>query len=196
MEGRFANAVNALGNSGANVIHGSEGPDFINGFSGSDVVFGRGGDDQLFGGNGLDRLDGGRGDDEIHDFHGRNRFAGGRGDDRLQTGSTARDEMTGGAGADRFVWETPAAAGLAIADVVEDFTPGVDTLALQHIDARPGQPGDQEFRFIGSADFSGRGAEIRYDGGVVLGAIDRDAEADFRIRLAGAPELTGDDLLL
>lgn len=196
MEGRFANFVNALGNSGANAIHGSEGRDFVNGFGGSDVVFGRGGSDQLFGGNGVDRLCGGRGDDAIYDFHGRTRFAGGPGDDLLQTGSTARDVMTGDAGADRFVWETPAAAGLATADVVEDFTPGVDTLVLQYIDARSGQPGDQAFRFIGSADFSGRGAEIRYAGGVVLGAIDRDTEADFRIRLVGAPELAEDDILL
>jgi hypothetical protein len=114
----------------------------------------------------------------------------------VQTGSAARDHMTGDAGADRFVWETPAAAGLATADVVEDFTPGVDAIVLQYIDARPGQPGDQAFRFIGSADFSGRGAEIRYAGGFILGAIDRDTEADFRIRLAGAPELSGDDFLL
>jgi Ca2+-binding RTX toxin-like protein len=196
MEGRFANATNAWGNDADNRILGSVGRDFVQGYGGRDVILGRGGDDQIFGGNGPDVLFGGVGDDELYDFHGRNEFSGGPGDDLLQTGSTARDRFTGGEGADRFVWQTPASAGLALPDIVADFEPGVDTLVLEYIDAHPGRPGDQAFAYIGVRPFSGRGPEVRYEDGVVSGTVGRSSDADFRIILADAPAITVDDFTL
>jgi len=81
--------------------------------SGNDVVVTSGGADELFGGTGSDLLIAGSGDD-------------------LLAGGADGDNLRGGAGADSFVFAADDFAGDAavIADFVEDFAPGVDTVVL------------------------------------------------------------------
>lgn len=74
--------------------------------------------------------------------------AGGDGDDVL-VGGPGQDMMTGGDGADTFVFsdfDTP--DNLALADVIGDFQPGMDTIDLSGIDADGGTPEDQAWIFV------------------------------------------------
>jgi hypothetical protein len=67
---------------------------------------------------------------------------------------------------------------------------------LRFVDADATQSGLQHFTFIGFAEFSGGPAELRYFEGSLYGNVDDDSTAEFCIELAGAPNLTVDDLVL
>ena len=115
---------------------------------------------------------------------------GGAGNDLLMGGS-GRDCLWGGSGADLFRFADGDFAGgtLALADVISDFNAADgDRIDLSAIDALPGI-GDNAFRFIGSAAFSGAGGELRTaieDGYLLLqGDTTPDGNADFAIRLDG-----------
>jgi hypothetical protein len=115
---------------------------------------------------------------------------GGEGNDLLM-GGAGRDSLSGGLGADLFRYAESDFAGatLALADVITDFSEAQgDRIDLSAIDAQPGI-GDDGFRFIGNAAFSGAGAELRMslvEGYLVLeGDRTRDGIADFAIRLDG-----------
>ncbi len=113
---------------------------------------------------------------------------GGAGNDMLM-GGAGRDYLTGGTGADlfRFASGDFAGPGLAHADVISDFseTEG-DRIDLSAIDAVPGI-GDEGFRFLGDAAFTGAAGELRiahYTGYSALeGETSGDGVADFMIRL-------------
>lgn len=81
-----------------------------------DTLRGGGGNDIVYGGAGNDTLDGGAGKDELRGQSGNDLLIGGPGDDWLE----------GGPGRDRFVVGT----GGSGRDVIADFTPGQDVLAL------------------------------------------------------------------
>jgi len=152
---------------------------------GDDVMFGSRFNDDLLGGAGDDRLSGGKGDDFLH---------GGRGDDRI-IGGLGCDELTGGPGADTFVFTSlrDSVAGRA-RDVIMDFG-RTDTIDLSAIDARAAARGDQAFRFIDGAKFSGKAGELRVKGDIVSGDVDGDAKADFSIEVRGVT-LTEDHFIL
>lgn len=61
-------------------------------------------------------------------------------------------------------------------------------------------PGDQSFNFIGTSEFSGTAAEVRYSvdfrGVVVWGDMDGDGIADLRIDLPDVSSLGADDFIL
>ncbi|WP_447529280.1 Ig-like domain-containing protein [Vreelandella sp. TE19] len=97
-----------LGDTGNNVLHGTEANDLLYGGAGNDTLVGGDGDDTLIGGKGNDTLYGGAGDDTL---------IGGPGDDIL----------VGGLGADTFKWEfgDQGSSHNAATDVVKDFTQGV-----------------------------------------------------------------------
>lgn len=143
----------------------------------SGSVFG----DRLTGNNAANALDGRSGDDIL---------AGGGG----------ADTLTGGTGDDRFVYAAAAdSVGAKGTDTITDFQAG-DRIDLSLIDANPGTAGNQAFRFVGAAAFSGAAGEIRVvaSGGdaVVSGDIDGDRQADFQIRVADhAPLIAGDFIL-
>ena len=103
-------ADNFYGNTGANTITGGAGDDLIDGRSGSD---------RLYGGDGADRLFGGTENDGVH---------GEAGDDRL-VGGAGYDTLTGGAGTDSFVLDFADKQW----DVIADFVPGDDKIALVNI---------------------------------------------------------------
>jgi serralysin len=66
---------------------------------------------------------------------------------------------------------------------------------LRTIDADiDGTAGNQAFRFIGSAAFSGVDGQLRFAGGLLQGDTNGDRVADLEVRIVGAL-LAGDILL-
>ena len=126
----------------------------------------------------------------------------------LLTGGLGHDTLTGGAGNDIFdfnsVDESPVGAGLR--DIITDFTSGQDKIDLSSIDTDPTKKGDQGFRFIGTQNFDGRTAEVRYqtfdqpgtanDITVISGDLNGDKVADFEIELTGIVKPTSSDFVL
>lgn len=188
----------------------TEGADRVAATAGDDWLRGRGGDDSLIGLAGHDALDGGAGNDRLFGGPGRDSLTGGDGDDWLHGGTgddwllggQGQDRMTGGPGADVFVFRridaSPVQPGRL--DRITDFTPGLDRIDLGGLDADATQPGDQAFRFIGTAAFSGTAGELRLqvlpDRAVLRADTDGDRQADWALRLDGAGALGAGDLLL
>jgi hypothetical protein len=87
-------------------------------------------------------------------------------------------------------------------DLVTAFDPAKDVIDLSHVDGDIITPGVQNFTFIGSAPFSGVGAEVRYqvnpttDITSVQAALAGDATADFSIALEGLAPLTAANFAL
>ncbi|PCK00089.1 MAG: hypothetical protein COA45_04205 [Zetaproteobacteria bacterium] len=117
-----------VGKSLNDTLYGGYGNDFLYGYNHDDIMYGGAGDDYIADGNGYNILDGGAGNDtllsdDIGDTK-SDQFYGGSGDDSILagvsddilSGGTGNDVITGGGGADRFVFE---------AEVVGD---GVDTI--------------------------------------------------------------------
>lgn len=84
------------GFSGEDIIHGNEGDDYIHGDAGNDSLFGDEGHDILLGDAGNDLLNGGLGNDEL----------AGAQLDVANPGTGEVDILTGGGGADIFVFGT------------------------------------------------------------------------------------------
>ncbi len=90
-------ALNASGNSAANVLVGTSARNLLSGAGGNDTLYGRAGNDLLRGGSGQDRLIGEAGNDVLY-------------------GDSGNDRMSGGSGTDVFVFS--AGAGN---DIITDF---------------------------------------------------------------------------
>jgi Ca2+-binding RTX toxin-like protein len=122
---------------------------------------------------------------------------GGEGDDRL-VAEWGTWSVTGGAGEDvfGFTWNKEIIFNHPL---VTDFAQGQDMLDLSAIDPH-GQDGDQAFRFIGTAAFSGKAGEVRYEvsGGqtVIQLNMDKDVDPEHVITLDGVFTLTGADFVL
>ncbi len=90
---------NLFGESGDDALFGGEGADDLFGNAGADVLNGEAGDDTLDGGSGGDIVNGGAGSDTIN---------GGSGDDIVYGDfygdAVSTDTLSGGTGADRFVF--------------------------------------------------------------------------------------------
>jgi serralysin len=87
-----------------------------------------------------------------------NRIIGNAGNNVI-FGSYGKDTVTGGAGADAFAWNSVDEIGWSNfdPDIVTDFTPNLDVLALNLIDADETVAGDQAFTFIGTSGFTAPG---------------------------------------
>ncbi|WP_376092757.1 M10 family metallopeptidase C-terminal domain-containing protein [Roseomonas sp. CCTCC AB2023176] len=178
-----------LGGDGADLVTGDTGNDSLEGGAGRDLLDGGAGRDTLFGGPDADTLRGGDGNDALR---------GGDGGDLL-LGGAGVDILTGGTGNDTFAFastkDSPVGSGH---DVILDFTPG-DRIGLSGIDARPDLAGDQGFRWMGSADFTGAGqlhAVISHGSTFIEADVNGDGRADFQVELAGVYRLTTADLIL
>ena len=67
-----------------------------------------------------------------------------------------------GLGADIFTELAVSDATVNSADYIAAFNPAKDVIDLSHIDANLVVAGVQKFTFIGTAPFSGAGAQVRY----------------------------------
>ncbi|HST37356.1 MAG TPA: M10 family metallopeptidase [Allosphingosinicella sp.] len=150
---------------------------------------------------------GGGGDDLISGNNANNGLQGGGGNDRLN-GLFGTDRAEGGTGADIFVFtdveDSPdylrrSDGAKWTADVLPDFTSGVDRIDLSAIDAKPLTPGDDPFVFLGTAAFTGHAGELRYEmryGFIhILGDINGDGATDLHIVASGTQVLAGDFVL-
>ncbi len=124
--------------------------------------------------------------------------SGGMGNDKLVAGDGI-DELTGGAGKDRFHFSDVRMDGvLAVRDVITDFRTGEDKIILSKIDADTTRPGNQTFVKVDL--FSGTSGELRVmqEGGnmVLSGDVNGDKIADVVIELTGVDTLSAKDIVL
>ncbi|HYD32168.1 MAG TPA: M10 family metallopeptidase C-terminal domain-containing protein [Azospirillaceae bacterium] len=166
-----------------NTILGNQGDDILMGAARADRISGGIGDDLIWGNRGGDFLFGGAGDDCLY---------GDLGDDTL-VGGAGRDTLAGGDGADLFMFAraTDTDSGALARDLILDFSHAEgDRIDLSAIDANARAAGDQAFRFIGQAAFSGQGGQLRLVAGerglLIEGDINGDQRADIQLQLAGA----------
>ncbi|HEX8388929.1 MAG TPA: RTX toxin, partial [Sphingomonas sp.] len=106
-------------------------------------------------------------------------------------------------GADRFQFASrlDLGDGASAPDRIADFRRADrDRIDLALVDADEAAAGDQAFRFVGAAAFTGVAGELRAErvGDVtrVSGDVDGDAVADFVFEAAGAPPLAQVDFIL
>lgn len=121
--GGFDNLIATFG--GSDTVHAGLGDDLVLGGDGDDQLFGDAGDDVLFGEKGKDTLAGGDGDDVLAGGDGHDVLAGDGGADTL-VGGEGHDMLAGQGGADTYYF----GSGFG-KDVVLDFRPGEDVLAIQ-----------------------------------------------------------------
>jgi serralysin len=125
--------------------------------------------------------------------------SGGVGNDPLMA-TDGVDELTGGAGADRFVFAQVRIAGDAGAarDVITDFASGQDKIHLARIDANSTKSGNQSWTLTDA--FSGRAGELTIsregDDLLLSGDVNGDGRADLVIELTGASTLKAADIVL
>lgn len=130
-------------------LRGGKDDDFINALAGDDRLIGRRGDDVMLGGEGEDTLIGGHDNDLLDGGSDDDRLRGGDGEDTL-VGGSGNDHLRGGDGVDRFVFD-PSNADEGD-DVVKDFVPGEDLLALSAADIAKATP--EIFSNLASGDTS------------------------------------------
>lgn len=122
----FAGDDTIFAGLGNDQVQAGIGNDSVDGQSGDDQLFGNAGNDTLLGGDGNDRIIGGDGDDRLEGGAGADTLVGAAGADTL-VGGAGNDQLEGGAGPDTFVFESGFGR-----DVVLDFRPGEDVLAIQN----------------------------------------------------------------
>ncbi len=215
-----------FGDAGDDMISGGAGDDTIFGGAGNDVIVAETGDgndvyfgDEAGGGSGVDTLNmsaissaitvdlgnGGinagyassasSGSDTLWGFE---NVVTGSGADTIAA-SNATNVIDGGAGNDTFKFASVAAAN---GDTIVGFQAG-DRIDLSGIDANGGSAGNQAFALVTGSALTGPGQlivthETRADGDytVVHGSVDGDADAEFRINIAGTHNLTSTDFNL
>ena len=169
---------NLTGSAHNDFLEGNEGVNVLRGLSGNDYLYAYGGNDVMFGGIGDDILEGDRGNDTLQ-------------------GDAGLDVLAGGSGSDRFVWASVEDTGVTVgtADVIDDINVAEgDRIDLSEIDADIYATGNQAFRFIGTAAFSGTPGEINYAfvaGETVIQlqtGVDADVEAVIRLNGFFTPE--------
>ena len=117
------------GNDGSDALYGGFGADTLEGGVGWDTLRGEAGNDVLRGGTESDALYGGAGDDRLYGGTGYDSLYGGSGNDVLMVTATTGfgGEMSGGTGADRFVFVAPTGS---VNYALTDFAHAVDTVDL------------------------------------------------------------------
>ena len=184
------NIENASGGTGVDKFYGTTGNNTLKGNNGNDLLYGQNGNDTLYGGNGNDTLKGDAGND-------------------LLQGDAGKDTMFGGAGADTFVFRstTHSSASASGADIIRDFTRGVDKIDLHFIDASTKLSGNNAFTFDGTTSFgTSNQGEIYFkqfnndgtanDYTMVYIDTDSDRGTEMSIKLMGLHNLTADDFIL
>lgn len=193
------------GGDGNDVLRGQGDDDFLDGGNGDDNLQGGDGDDVLVGGEGDDILQGGSGNDLLIGGPGNDSLSGGDGDDVI-IGGLGRDNLvgetllSGGLGADTFVFENVGDSTPTSSDFIRDFS-GLegDIIDLSKIDAVAGGIDDA---FVVVDQFNGSAGQLTLNyitstnGFVVSGDVDGDGLADFRFTVQNYASLTADDFVL
>ena len=183
-----------IGGDGQDILTGGRGHDKLFGGKGSDVAYGNAGADLLKGGAGFNDMYGNSGRDKIISQSGVDYMYGGRGRDRLVgdgadylfggpgrdvlvgkndgTSRLVKDEMTGGAGADRFVFVLSDRSRSEYA--IMDFQDGVDTLDMRRT----------EFQAVDHISHNPTHTVVTFGGRLGL-----------ELTIYGEAEITGDDFL-
>jgi serralysin len=167
---------------------------YVSGTAGHDIIRAGSWDNHISGGSGTDEIFGSGGSDTIN---------GGDGDDFIE-GAWGNDVLTGGSGVDRFIFTVAdRVTGTAGFDLITDFSRVVDEkLVFSAIDANTTQAGDQAFRFIGTAEFTGQPGELRYvqrtdtDRTVIVADVDGDRAIDYKVVLELARTMYLEDFIL
>jgi len=121
--------------------------------------------------------------------NGRNSIVGGAGADTLignggndvLRGDTGNDRLTGGPGMDMFVFSDTQSR-----DTITDFVSGTDEIELGWLMQA------SQFRFIGSAAFSGQPGQGRFSNGLFQLDLNGDRLADLSITILGGQVQAGD----
>ncbi|SPH20840.1 Leukotoxin [Ascidiaceihabitans donghaensis] len=178
------------GDAGNEDIFGGAGEDSILGGKGTDNLRGNGGSDYIDGGDELDLLRGGDGNDTLIGGEGNDTLNGGAGDDEITAG-LGKDVMRGNRGEDVFIFTDALDSTTSAVDRIRDFQSGQDLIDLSAI---------ATFDFIGSAAFSGTGAEVRFQttgSGLRFDVdVDGDGSADMRVNMNNISVLTVEDFIL
>ncbi|MBP1859665.1 M10 family metallopeptidase C-terminal domain-containing protein [Rhizobium herbae] len=150
----------------------------------------------LKGGIGADKIVAGAGNDTVFGYGGNDKLYGDAGDDTLYGGAGA-DDLSGGAGKDVFLFKTLSDSRVSSTgrDTIFDFSgTGGDRIDLSGIDASTKTAGNQAFSFLGTAAFTGKAGELRYDKKTsdtyIYADINGDKKADFAIHLDDAVTLS------
>jgi len=135
-------------------------------------------------------IDGYYGNDTISGSSAADTISGGGNDDRL-IGGLGADQLTGGSGRDVFVFNSVAEMGIMSGsyDIITDFASQVDKIDLVGVDANQNAAGDQAFRYIGFATFSGEAGQLRLANQILSGDVNGDGLEDFRLGLTGVSAL-------
>ena len=214
------------GQSGNDTLFGKAGDDILNGGKGHDVLVGGPGGDTLIGGTGKDTASyqeattgvtaslanakANTGEAKGDSYSSIENLTGSAKNDTLTGDKNANvieglggnDTLTGGGGADRFVFNSveDSPDRKKAWDIITDFNRKQgDKIDLSAIDAQTGK-GNQAFDFIGNAAFSGKKGELRFEktakSTFVYGDTDGDGKADLKIELAKAMDLRASDFVL
>jgi Ca2+-binding RTX toxin-like protein len=222
--------LRATGNALDNVLIGNDGNNVIDGGAGADQMAGDRGDDTYYVDNAGDHIDEitGRGYDQVFSsvsfsLHGEalekltltgtaninatgnllnNLVIGNDGNNIIDGGPDGIDTLTGGAGADTFVFiERALGDTVATADVITDFRrTQSDRIDLSKIDADSTVSGNQAFDYLGTGAFTGEAGQLHLEtiGGnrYLTGDLDGDGAADFYIHLLNSATITPTELIL
>jgi Ca2+-binding RTX toxin-like protein len=172
------------------------------GTNAAETVYGDSGNDTIRGGGGDDRLIADR--SGFHSSSGADVLFGEGGNDYLEGGRGA-DALSGGAGADLFVYRSTLDSVLGTSDsvdVISDFSRGEDRVDLSLVDANGALAGDQAFTFLTNpggynGDWSGL-VWAKSKGGIttIYASTDADSSPEMQITLTGNHHLTASDFIL
>ncbi|MEO0402029.1 MAG: calcium-binding protein [Pseudomonadota bacterium] len=187
------------GQDGDDSLLGEDGNDTLRGGEGDDTLSGGAGNDSLRGDDGKDRIIGGAGEDNIHGGDGRDVVSGGSGNDVVSGGDGA-DRISGGAGADELLdYEAIEARDVFVfaagdsgvtadtMDVIKGFTSIIDKIDLTDFGG---------LRFIKGDTFTGKRAEVLFDGDFVQIDSDGDGTGDEMIELISVNAVEAADFIL
>ena len=102
--------------------------------------------------------------------------------------------MIGGLGVDRFRYSALIDSTVERADTIQ-FNQR-DQIDLRRLDANATRKGNQAFRFVADAEFSGKAGELRLFESRLLADVDGDRQADFALNLRSNQAFSVDVLLL
>ncbi len=124
------------------------------------------------------------------------------------SGGVGVDTLSGGTGKDVFDFNKVSESGVGFGDSdwIMDFVRGSDHIDLATIDASTKSAGNNAFKFIGTQGFHHKAGEVRFgqwnvdgsanDRTIIVGDVNGDGVADFRINLKGLVALSAGDFVL